>query len=323
MRKTSLLLSLTCCALASCGPALEPLETATHRAEIIGGTLDVADTSAVMIRASLGSQSGYCSGVVVSQHVVLTAAHCVISGASYLIFLGDDWQAQATQAELKVPVDGGHTHPLYDRTTNAHDIGVLITERPMNRPAAKLYRETLTAAAVGRTVRLVGFGQTDAHLSSSFGKRYQGVTTISAVDPGDLTVTGTPNICLDDSGGPAYLPSDAGETVVAIHYLLDSASCDSHGYSTRVDPHLEFIDQQIALADPFIDAGWEDAGTPDAGAPDAGAVGDAGQEVDAGTSDVPPPRGCSTSPTWPLGGLGALSLLARRCLRARNRVCSA
>jgi len=269
---------------------------------VIGGSPDTAHPSAVFIKATVGSQTGYCSGVVVAPRVVLTAGHCTnLSGVTYQVFVGEDFRRP--DAGTFVAVSEYHAHPSYSAATNAYDVGVLITATDIDTPPAPLNR---SPPAVGDTVSIVGYGQTIAGNASTLGKRMVASTQLTAVSALDFTIQGTPSFCLFDSGGPSYLATDAGEAVAGIHFIVESAACNARAYDVRVDRITGFVDGYIAAhtvdaGSPVVDAGLPevDAGAPepDAGAPEV----DAGPPLpDAGApmADREPPQprmGCSVA----------------------------
>lgn len=281
--------------------------TAAGSSAITSGTADDADTSAVFIKATVKGQTGYCSGVVVSPHVVLTAGHCSTMDATYAIFVGPDFNDRAAQAATDnyIPVVEHHAHPRYDSKRNLNDVGVLITSAPIPRPATPINRTKISASDVGRAVRIVGFGQTSGSDANSLGRRMEGATTIAAYDSSSLTISGTPNICLFDSGGPTFMNQNGVDVVVGIHFIIDAASCDQNGYDDRVDVYTDFIDGYVEAADP-----------PDAGAADAADDGGAGPPAAASSS------GCAVGRWGGAGGeprdlLAALALIP--CIFRRRR----
>jgi hypothetical protein len=307
---------------AGCGDdAASSRQTGTTAQAITSGVPDDADTSAVLVVAKVHGRTGFCSGVVVSPHVVLTAAHCATMDADYAIFLGADYDdgSQRDAAENLVAVAAHHPHPDHDTTTNEADIGVLVTAAPIPRAPARINRRPLGKADVGRPIRIVGFGQTSGG-STTTGRRTQGSTTIAELDPTSLGVESTPNICLVDSGGPTYMEQGGEDVVVGVHFIIDSATCDGEGFDVRVDAYTDFIDAQIAEADPPGAEATEDAGTE--------AVADADGERAPTTPPGEQASGCSvgrgvprgagaTGASW-LGSCVALAwVLAGRRRRAR------
>jgi secreted trypsin-like serine protease len=214
------------------------------RQAIVGGVPDDATESAVFIVVRAGSKDGFCSGVVVSPHVVLTAAHCASSDAHYRIFLGADYdRAKADDSDF-VEVVRNVPHPKWDEKTNENDIGVLVTATPMTRKPVGIRRTPLADADLGTPLRIVGFGRTSGS-GEAIGRRMQATTKLSGFDATALGFMGTPNICLYDSGGPSYAKVEGEEVVVGIHLLVGAASCDERGLDTRVDAFADFIDAQI------------------------------------------------------------------------------
>ena len=272
--------------LAACA---QPVGESTQA--ITSGMPDDTDTSVVLVVAKVGAQTGYCSGVVVSPHVVLTAAHCSSLDAEYSIFLGADYNDASAKALATnyVAVAEHHPHPDWNSTFNTNDIGVLITSAAMPATPVALNRDPIATADIGKEIRIAGYGEPAGNKMETMGRRNVAVTTIAAVDSASLTVKGLPNICLYDSGGPTFMTRSGTNVVAGIHYLIDALTCDSKGFDVRVDKYTAFIDGYIAMADPVI----EDAGVPE----DAG--------VDAPTPmPMVKPAGCniagSSTASWPI-----------------------
>ncbi len=313
---------------AGCGPdSSEVVRRSTSG--ITAGYADDSDEAAVWIVAKVGGATGFCSGVVVSPHVVLTAGHCSSIEAAYSIFLGADYNDPATKTlpESYVPVIEHHPHPRFDANLNANDIGVLVTESAIPRAAAAINRAPLVDGDVGVLVRIVGYGQTEGGMNRTYGRRYAADTTLAAFDITGLAVDGLPNICFFDSGGPTFMTRDGAEVVVGVHSVLESQDCASRGWDTRVDVYAEFVDQYIDGVDPIVDAGSPeeedagDAGSAEPGEADAGSPApvDAGQAQDASRADTNP-SSCSVGlgrPAWSYPFLVAL-VAAMRWLRRRS-----
>ena len=291
--------------LLACGSA--PADSVGRaRQSITSGTADDVDTAAVFIVAKTKNATGYCSGVVVSPHVILTAAHCASSDYQYSIFLGADYNDPAAKglAENFVEVVEHHAHPKWTTARgDSNDVGVLITAAPIPRPSVAINRKPITPSDVGREIRIVGQGQPSG-TDKSVGRRNIGVTKIAGFDETTLELAGAPNICLFDSGGPTFLQQDGVDVVAGIHAVVDSSACDGKGYDMRVDRYTDFIDQYIVAADP-----------PDAGAP----------ESDASIQAPSPPTttsGCAISaqrsPRAFFGFFFSVSLFAAAIARRRR-----
>lgn len=127
---------------------------------------------------------------------------------------------------------------------------MLITAAPIPVIPAKVNREALAKSDIGRPIRIVGFGQTTGGASKPTGRRNQGVTTIASLDDMTFVVQSVPNICLVDSGGPTFSRQNGEDVVVGIHSIIDSISCAGEGADVRVDRYTDFIDAEVAKADP-------------------------------------------------------------------------
>jgi V8-like Glu-specific endopeptidase len=251
LRSASHWLLLSTCLVLGCA-ADPPIETtATSKSAIIGGQPDDAEGPVVWMVGDLDGRIGYCSAVVVSPHVVLTAGHCAAPNAKFEIFLGADYNDETAKAapENHVAVVSHKASPDYDSYRHLHDIGVLVTATPIPRTAAVINREAIVKADVGRPLRISGFGRTVAD-DEAIGRRHEAMTTLDGYDAMSLGMKGTPSFCLFDSGGPTFMDRGAGEVVVGIHSIVESQACDALAWDARVDIDAEFIDGIIAKADP-------------------------------------------------------------------------
>ncbi len=266
------------------------------RQPILGGAADTTDPAAVMIlkRASSTDVRIVCTGTVVAPHVVLTAAHCLDprvagAGGQYGIFVGDDNQdpAQAGDARRFFTAREVHFDPDFDPTNvtakAGHDIGVVITAKPMPVAPLPMNREALSD--VGLPIRVVGSGVTDTTTHAD-GRMFAYSTTVSGIDAQHLTFRDPArSICQGDSGGPSIATKGGRDVVVGVHSFGEhSVSCTGTNYDQRVDVEAaELVDPFIAQFDPDFPL---DRGAPNAGAAPGDA--DAGSSAEATSSS-----GCS------------------------------
>ena len=279
------------CATGCAAPSEGSSEkTGRTRSALIGGELDTADPAVVLVAMKATNGGGTCSGVVVSPHVIVTAAHCLdprIAGADvqpYYVFLGTDLTSKADLA-LKanyVPIKEVHFDPDFNPGTQTHDVGVVITENELAMTPIQMNRQTLGDDSIGKPVRMVGYGifdmGADANPNTQAAKHDVSIN-IASVDAEHMTYTDhTHAMCEGDSGGPSFIKRDDGtEVVVGIHSFVKGTCTAGTGYDTRIDVYAaSYIDDFIKKSDPnfHIDV---------APAPDAGGTDDAGATSSATT----------------------------------------
>lgn len=224
----SLLISFGACA-ASDSPTTVELSS-----DITSGTVDEGDSAVV---ALLSSGQAYCTGTVVGDRWVLTAAHCLQLMTPSQVYLGTRPSADGQRLQVARTV----IHPRFSFIGLQDDIGLVeLVERAPVEPLP-LMEQPLDPAIVGSTVRLVGFGTTSSTDTDPPLKR-TGMAKISALDAQKLTLQAAPSqTCLTDSGAPVLLARDGREYVAGVSSSGD-ARCEEYARAVRVD----------AFADDFI-----------------------------------------------------------------------
>jgi len=302
-----------CASLPSEGT--EDKETRAQVAQAVtGGTSDDGHASAVWMVGKKGNVSGYCSAVVISPYVALTAGHCVTENATYSLFLGADYNDAAAKelASNFVAVTAHRAHPKFKRDDrDSPDLGVLITREPIPREPALVNRQALVSGDRGTSVAVVGFGQV-TNADKTIGRRRQGTATLENFDDSVIQLSGSTS-CYYDSGGPTFATRANRDVVIGIHFLSSTVDCTGDSLDTRVDSFLDFIDESVAAGAPHdADAGDTDAASKTPPPTDAGAP-----EVDP---PAPPSSSCAVGgvPAAPSFVAGFFSLLAV-VLAARGR----
>lgn len=212
-------------AAAPAGAAAAP--AASGPAAIVNGS-DEGDDPAVV---GLVDEEGavFCTGTLVSAIDVLTAAHCV----------GDDGPLPGIRIDLPgaaVPVvlaaASARVHPDFDPETLAHDLAVVRLARPAGIQPLPIRAAPLPAAALGREVRIVGYG-TDG--SEAAPRKRTGRAAIDALDREKLRLVGAPALpCYGDSGGPVLASFDGAPEVIGVVSRGDAA-CADHAIAVLTD----------------------------------------------------------------------------------------
>jgi secreted trypsin-like serine protease len=228
-------------AVGCAAPAAETQESAnaegdlssTHQA-ITRGEDDDSDSAIV---ALLVHGKVFCTGVLVTPTVVVTAAHCVLPSPPDQVFFGSNPRAKEGTF---IGVTDTHAHPDFDEDTLENDIALV--GLAMKGPATPLsvVSKPLDDASVGRTIRVVGFGATSPEATADLRKR-TGTTSIESFTSDDFRFRPSPaGTCVGDSGGPALVTVGDHEAVIGITSSGDS-ECKTYGRDIRMDRYVSFI----------------------------------------------------------------------------------
>ena len=141
---TVLTLQLSCC---------EPA------AALVGA--DVADRAVQRYTVLVASAKGKCSGVVLAQDIVLTAAHCV-QGFSNLQ-VGGNIGGGSLPSTAPSPVNEAVVHPLYKpKDSGSPDLAILKLAKPLPGPFIPVVINPKSLAE-GDDLIAAGYGQTSAN----------------------------------------------------------------------------------------------------------------------------------------------------------------
>ncbi|XP_044616908.2 chymotrypsinogen 2-like [Equus asinus] len=242
-----------------CGvPAIYPVLSGLSR--IVNG--EDAVPSSWPWQVSLQTSSGFhfCGGSLISQHWVVTAAHCgvrkthrVVAGVSDL---GSDEEAVQVLRIAKV-----FEHPLWDRYAVRNDIALLKLATParLSKTVSPVCLPSANASfPAGSLCATTGWGKTRHNASKTPDKLQQAVLPLlSNTDckkywgskiANSMVCAGASGVssCMGDSGGPLVCQKDGTWTLVGI-VSWGSSRClpSSPGVYARVTEFIPWVQEVL------------------------------------------------------------------------------
>ncbi len=213
-------------------------------------------------------KSEFCTGSLIHEQVVLTAAHCVSSSLDVKVVYGSSDLNESCDGCLYGVLETVQ-HPNYDYESyngyNFDDLALVLLDRPINDAIitpilpASLQEVALEA---GKEVTFAGYGRdsmdASGHLYAGTGpiiKFYapNGEETLAVYYNTKEMVVGkdnpdAPNICYGDSGGPTYI-QHLGQTYltgVTSRIPIDKPAECGHGAVVSLPgPHENWINSSI------------------------------------------------------------------------------
>jgi len=196
---------------------------------IIGGSLDEGDLAVVMVAT-------HCSGTLIADTVVLTAAHCldyyipnVHFGSGFGSFVEDRNVSEIIHSRYYVGYGAGG------------DIALLRLSQPAPSEIVPvpINTEPFDESYEGAELRSIGFGVTDGETQDGFGTKRQVTLLIREVSNEHLWVgTEARNICNGDSGGPHMYSRDGTEYVAAVS-SFGALGCNGPSANARADVYAK------------------------------------------------------------------------------------
>ncbi len=262
-------------ALAACGPREE---IGVQQSAITDGVAYSGHPSVglLIVPGTEEGKVGHCTGTLVGEVTVLTAAHCLIREGKITFEIEEE----------RYQVSGVILHPDFDtslpKLPPPDDIGlVVLSEAPDVAPSAV----SPWAPGSGMDLLLVGYGTTTEDANDS-GEKRKATNVVDQIKDKRFSISGSGddvgNLCHGDSGGPAFASFDGAEVVLGVTSAGEGKCGESASWDTRVDAYLDWL-QEAAGGD--LRVGDREAPTVKITSPRQGAVVKGEVTIEAEVSD--------------------------------------
>lgn len=224
---------------SACGQAPESLELETSQGEIVNGYVDNGHYQVVSV-------GGNCTGTMIGNRTVLTAAHCVQNGGRTSVSGTSRWYDYELRHWETEPFWAGGTAVTHPNFTGSHPYGPDIAVIVLDSAVYGAVTAFLSGSTpVSSQVTLVGFGVTSSG-GTDYGTKRYGYNTIDGADATYFYHSGASGtdatVCFGDSGGPAFLGSYSSRCVAGVAHATYAPNCTSAGgIHTRVDNFAAWI----------------------------------------------------------------------------------
>lgn len=243
------------CLLAVLTSACQGSEVGVGRLDspLIAGMDDPSDPAVVALVAVGPVGNSYCTAFIITPTVAMTLSGC-LDTVTYAPEIGPNptWEI-LTSPVINPPrsardlrglrVDRLISHPAYNSNDpwDGHPALVVLAQ-PVDIPPLPISWEAPSNLWVGKSVRLVGYGETGPNMIAWNGStpKQQGTGTVNAVGKLSLSIAmGPAQLCSGDEGGPILMTINGVEKVVAMA-ASDYDSCTT-SVASRLDVEAEFL----------------------------------------------------------------------------------
>ena len=271
-------------AMSACSEGAKVGQTSMTPSDAIVGGREVSPEEPLSKRVVLlyDTTGGICTASLISSDLLLTAAHCVESGASKLVALFGHSIEEASYISDKIKVAKVVTYPAYHNpmATIRGDVAVvkLVRPAPSEYEIALLPPLTLRIPS-GTELISIGYGRTEGTQSEDGDNQGSGILRTVGTLVADIVLnregigidqSNGQGVCNGDSGGPAYYQVGDKFYVVGIahavyydvpdeiaddqekvdEYLKNLDICKQYGVYMSVGFYKNWILDQMALLNP-------------------------------------------------------------------------
>ena len=222
-------------------------------------TLDFVQVGAIMAYSDDYGGMSFCSGTLIDEMWVVTAAHCIEAveeyagyGMDIYFLLGHNLYSD-DGVDYYDTVSGWEMHPEYSGTASmiSSDIGLLELSTGITEvDPIPLSQEVPSDLWLGEYLDYVGWGVTSDGTEDSGRKRTTSIPYNSVDDTFLYAYDPNTNLCSGDSGGASLKWTEDGYTLVGVNSFVfavqGSQPCDGGASgATRVDAYYDWIRQYV------------------------------------------------------------------------------
>lgn len=233
--------------------------TSSADQSIIGGQTVMPSEYPTVVALEEGPGQWFCSGTLITDQWVLTAAHCVDEETGTISVRFDDPDVNDDAGGTVIAAAEVHEHPGFDWNLWDNDVALLKLSQPVtDRTPTAILRDPL---ALGTQVVDVGYGVADNNDGGGGILRAVDKVTADCAGANDPGVSGNNLICMDASDGRGSCFGDSGGPTFATvgdHLVVAGVTSGGTGdlcgagwdLYTSVHAELDFIDSVLGAAPP-------------------------------------------------------------------------
>jgi secreted trypsin-like serine protease len=238
------LLILSTLILSSCGLKKGRQETSDQieRSAIVNGkslsTKGENSHSVVALISENREGEALCTGSIVSDSVILTAAHCVEGSPRRIqIIFGADIK-KITDENIRL-ADTAISHPNWGRNLKSGRADLALVHFKGGLPT-RYFPVTLADQAThlreGQDVTMIGYGVTSGEREKGSGKLRQTTTQIiGQKSPSEIVTDGeSSSVCFGDSGGPAFIKEGNESIQWGVASAVENRACNEASIHTEI-----------------------------------------------------------------------------------------
>lgn len=224
---------------------------------IIGGETAMPSEYPTVVALEDSPGNWFCTGTLIADTWVLTAAHCVAESTTMPSVRFDDADVSDTAGGIVAAVSEVHSNPMFDWEAWDNDVALLRLAQPVtDRQPTPILRE---AVAFGTNVVDVGYGVADNMDGGGGILRKVSKVTADCGGANDAGVSNDNLVCMDAADGKGSCFGDSGgPTFATVNNALVVAGVTSGGTGelcgagwdlyTSVYAELQFIDDTMNAA---------------------------------------------------------------------------